>query len=81
MMESLWDSLYAQPENMQSPAWHSEVSKGREEEFRQGSDEVGLGFRKKTHAQWTLMATLKLLDNRVVTVILNRNLFAERTTC
>ncbi|MGH8475366.1 MAG: addiction module protein [Methylococcales bacterium] len=38
MMESLWDSLCAQPENIQSPAWHSEVLKDREEALGNGSD-------------------------------------------
>lgn len=38
MMESLWDSLCAQPENIQSPDWHSDVLKDREDRLANGSD-------------------------------------------
>jgi putative addiction module component (TIGR02574 family) len=39
MMEFLWDSLCAQPENIQSPTWHSEVLNDREEGLGKGSDD------------------------------------------
>jgi putative addiction module component (TIGR02574 family) len=38
VMESLWDSLCAQADNISSPAWHSEVLQQREDMLNNGED-------------------------------------------
>jgi len=37
-MESLWDSLCAQSENVAAPAWHGEVLQEREEALQNQTD-------------------------------------------
>jgi len=38
VMESLWDSLCTHADNINSPAWHSEVLQQREEMLENGTD-------------------------------------------
>lgn len=38
VMESLWDSLCTNADNINSPAWHSEVLQQREEMLNDGTD-------------------------------------------
>ncbi|MCF7966503.1 addiction module protein [Methylobacter sp. Wu8] len=38
VMESLWDSLCTDADNINSPAWHSEVLQQREEMLNDGTD-------------------------------------------
>lgn len=38
VMESLWDSLCAHADNINSPTWHSEVLQQREEMLNNGTD-------------------------------------------
>ncbi len=38
VMESLWDSLCAHADNIDSPAWHAEVLQQREEMLDNGTD-------------------------------------------
>ncbi|MDI1278463.1 addiction module protein [Methylobacter sp.] len=38
VMESLWDSLCSHADNINFPAWHSEVLQQREEMFNDGTD-------------------------------------------
>lgn len=37
-METLWDSLCAQADNISSPTWHSEALQQREEMLNNGTD-------------------------------------------
>ena len=37
-METLWDSLCAQPENIAAPAWHGEILLEREESIKNQTD-------------------------------------------
>jgi putative addiction module component (TIGR02574 family) len=38
LMEELWKSMSRNPEDIQSPAWHGEVLKEREEALKNGTD-------------------------------------------
>ncbi|MDO9271228.1 MAG: addiction module protein [Methylobacter sp.] len=38
VMESLWDSLCTDADNINSPAWHSDVLQQREEMLNDGTD-------------------------------------------
>jgi len=38
LMEALWKSMSERPESFESPAWHGEVLRQREEALKNGTD-------------------------------------------
>lgn len=38
LMEALWKNMSRNPENIESPTWHGEVLKQREEDVKNGTD-------------------------------------------